>query len=115
MWPNTGAWRGLMAPVRQKKAVRRPSASPEAWNTKSHMVPRMLERPQRSAYPSGQAHDAPEGRRLLESLGATSRPVHLHIDRAYEGNETRQLDLDRGFMPVVPSMKTRIEPWEYDR
>ncbi|OMO15444.1 transposase, partial [Xanthomonas oryzae pv. oryzae] len=29
-------------------------------------------------------------------------PVHLLMDRAYEGNETRQLALDLGFVPVVP-------------
>jgi transposase len=64
---------------------------------------------------AGQAHDAPEGRKLLESLGPTSRPIHLFMDRAYEGNETRQLALDLGFIPVVPPLKTRIEPWEYDK
>ena len=37
------------------------------------------------------------------------------MDRAYEGNETRQLALDLGYSPVVPSKSTRIEPWEYDR
>ncbi len=37
------------------------------------------------------------------------------MDRAYEGNETRQLALGLGFIPVVPPLKTRIEPWEYDR
>jgi transposase len=37
------------------------------------------------------------------------------MDRAYEGDETRQMALDRGFIPVVLPMKTRIEPWEYDR
>ena len=63
----------------------------------------------------GQAHDAPEGRRLLNSLGQTSRPVHLLMDRAYEGNETRQLALDLGFTPVVPPLRTRVSPWEYDR
>ena len=63
----------------------------------------------------GQAHDAPEGRRLLQSLGPANRPIHLLMDRAYEGNETRQLALDLGFIPVVPPMRTRIEPWEYDR
>lgn len=52
---------------------------------------------------------------MLESLGPTSRPIHLLMDRAYEGNETRQLALDLGFIPVVPPMKTRLEPWEYDR
>lgn len=63
----------------------------------------------------GQAHDAPEGWRLLRALGPTDRPVHLIMDRAYEGNETRQLALELGFIPVVPPLKTRIDPWEYDR
>lgn len=63
----------------------------------------------------GQAHDAPEGRALLRRLGAPSRPLHLLMDRAYEGNETRQLALDFGYIPVVPPLGTRIEPWEYDR
>ena len=37
------------------------------------------------------------------------------MDRAYEGNETRQLALDLGFMPVVPPLSTRVDPWTYDR
>ena len=37
------------------------------------------------------------------------------MDRAYEGDETRQLALDLGFTPVVPPLKTRREPWEYNR
>lgn len=37
------------------------------------------------------------------------------MDRACEGNETSQLALDLGFIPIVPPLKTRIEPWEYDR
>ena len=63
----------------------------------------------------GQAHDAPEGRALLNRLGAPSRPLYLLMDRAYEGNETRQLALDLGFIPVVPPKSTRTDPWEYDR
>jgi transposase len=63
----------------------------------------------------GQAHDAPHGRALLNKLGAPDRPVHLVMDRAYEGDETRQLALDLGFIPVVPPLSTRIEPWEYNR
>jgi hypothetical protein len=42
----------------------------------------------------GQAHDAPEGRRLLRKLGGATWPIHLIMDRAYEGGETRQLALD---------------------
>jgi transposase len=63
----------------------------------------------------GQAHDAPEGRKLLRRLGKAPWPLHLLMDRAYEGDETRQLALDLGFVPVVPPLSTRIEPWEYDR
>jgi len=37
------------------------------------------------------------------------------MDRAYEGNATRQLALDLGFTPVVPPLKTRVDPWTYDR
>jgi transposase len=52
---------------------------------------------------------------LLKRLGKPDRPLHLLMDRAYEGNETRQLALDLGYTPVVPPLSTRIEPWEYDR
>jgi transposase len=37
------------------------------------------------------------------------------MDRAYEGDETRQLVLDMGLEPVVPPKTTRLNPWEYDR
>ena len=37
------------------------------------------------------------------------------MDRAYEGNETRQLALDFGFIPVVPPKCNRIEPWRYKK
>jgi transposase len=43
------------------------------------------------------------------------RPIHLLMDRAYEGNETRQLALDLGYVPVVPPKQNRLTPWEYDR
>lgn len=37
------------------------------------------------------------------------------MDRAYEGDETRQLVLDLGFEPIVPPKANRIAPWAYDR
>jgi transposase len=37
------------------------------------------------------------------------------MDRAYEGNETRQLALDLGFIPVVPPLSTRVNPWSYSK
>jgi hypothetical protein len=51
--------------------------------------------------------------RAAQSTGGAEPPNAPH--RAYEGNETRQLALDLGFIPVVPPLSTRIEPWEYDR
>jgi hypothetical protein len=39
----------------------------------------------------------------------------LLMDRAYEGDETRQLVLSLGMIPVVPPKSNRIEPWDYDR
>jgi transposase len=63
----------------------------------------------------GQAHDAPEGRQLLRELGEAKWPIHLLMDRAYEGDETRQLALDLNFIPVVPPKSNRINAWEYDR
>ena len=43
------------------------------------------------------------------------RPIHLLMDRAYEGDATRQLALDLGYVPVVPPKQNRLTPWEYDR
>ena len=37
------------------------------------------------------------------------------MDRAYEGDETRQLALDLGFTPVVPPKSNRLSPWDYDK
>jgi transposase len=39
----------------------------------------------------------------------------LLMDRAYEGDQTRQLVLDLGMVPVVPPKSNRAEPWDYDR
>ena len=96
-------------------ALKKTAHSRGGWNTKIHMVAADARTAVTFSLSPGQAHDAPEGRRLLQSLGPTSRPIHLLMDRAYEGNETRQLALDLGFVPVVPPTRTRLDPWEYDR
>ena len=36
------------------------------------------------------------------------------MDRAYEGDETRQLAGELGYVPVVPPKQNRRTPWEYD-
>ena len=37
------------------------------------------------------------------------------MDRAYEGDETRDLAMELGYLPVVPPKSNRLVPWEYDR
>ena len=37
------------------------------------------------------------------------------MDRAYEGDETRDLAEAMGFRVVVPPRANRREPWDYDR
>ena len=34
---------------------------------------------------------------------------------AYEDNETRELAVKQGFVPVVPPKRNRKNPWEYDK
>ena len=63
----------------------------------------------------GQVHDAPAGRALLGALTDLPRRCRLIMDRAYEGNETRQLALDLGLTPVVPPKSNRLDPWTYNK
>ena len=37
------------------------------------------------------------------------------MDRAYEDNETRELAVKQGFVPVVLPKRNRKNPWEYDK
>jgi transposase len=63
----------------------------------------------------GQAHDAVEGRKLLQAWGKPMKGLPLAMDRAYEGDETRQLVMDLGMFPVVPPKSNRLKPWRYDK
>lgn len=63
---------------------------------------------------AGNRHDAPEGRKLIESI--YSEDYHyLLMDRAYEDDETRALAEKQGFIPIVPPKRNRKEPWDYDK
>ena len=37
------------------------------------------------------------------------------MDRAYEGDKTRLLAINREYIPVVPPKRNRKSPWEYNR
>ena len=85
------------------------------WTTKIHMVAADDRTAIVFSLSPGQAHDAPEGRKLLNRLGQQPDNPSLIMDRAYEGDQTRQLALALGYEPVVPPRRSRVEPWEYDR
>jgi transposase len=62
----------------------------------------------------GQAGDAPEGRELLRTLGNSGwEGTHVIMDKAYAGDETRQLVLALEMLPVVPPKSNRLSVWEY--
>src|SRR5262245_45583955 len=85
------------------------------WNTKIHMVAADARTAIVFSLSPGHDHDAVHGRALLEELGPMPEGLPLVMDRAYEGNETRQLVLDLGMIPVVPPKSNRLHPWDYDR
>jgi len=64
---------------------------------------------------TGQAADGPQGRKLISSLGSTEREVYLLMDKAYEGDATRNLATQMGYTPVTPPKSNRKNPWEYDK
>ena len=54
------------------------------------------------------------GGKLLNRLGQQHNGPSLTMDRACEGDKTLQLALALGYTPVVPPLRTRVDPWEYD-
>ena len=65
---------------------------------------------------SGNAGDAPEGRKLLKTLENQGwEGTHVITERAYEGNDTQQLILALEMVPVVPPKSNRLTEWEYDK
>ena len=62
----------------------------------------------------GSSHDAPEGRKLIESIYPKNNNYIL-MDRAYEDDKTIALARAHGFHPVVPPKKNRKLPWLYDK
>lgn len=86
------------------------------WTTKIHLVAAGHNRAVAFSLSPGQAGDAPAGRKLLKALENSGwEGAKVIMDKAYEGNETRQLVFDLGMEPVVPPKSNRVTPWEYDR
>jgi len=63
----------------------------------------------------GNAGDVPCGRALVMATGSASVQVaYLVVDKAYEGDETRDLARQLSYEPVVPPKENRREPWQCD-
>src|SRR5271168_1398136 len=60
---------------------------------------------------AGQRARRAGGTGAARGAGPMPEKLCLLMDRAYEGDETRQLVLDLGMVPVVPPKSNRIEPW----
>ena len=63
----------------------------------------------------GQADDGQNGQLLLQHWKHDLPNIPLVMDRAYEGDPTRQCVEKCGFQPVVPPKSNRLKPWEYDK
>lgn len=85
------------------------------WTTKIHMVAADARTAMTFALSPGPAHDAREGRELLYQIPLPLEPLALLMDKAYEGDEMRQLAMTLGYTPIVPPKENRIKPWQYDK
>ncbi len=102
-----------MAPELKKNGPQAIGKSRGGWIFKIHMVAESPRVTVDFSLSSGNVHDAAPDRELLKATDMQADFVIM--DRAYEGNETRQLVMDFGMTPVMPLKANRIYPWEYDR
>ena len=65
----------------------------------------------------GNAGDGPEGRELLERIKNIPHIQFCDVlmDKAYEGDATREKAFECNFNPVVPPKSNRVDPWQYDK
>jgi len=64
---------------------------------------------------AGHLNDGPQGRILLRMLDDRFKCSKMLMDKAYEGNETRNLVRSLDMFPVVPPKSNRKKPWRYDK
>ena len=109
-----------VVPVHPARAGRAKKTGPQAigksrggWTTKIHLVAADAGTAVSLSLSPGQAGDAPEGRKLLAETPLEAE--YVVMDRAYEGEATRQCVRDLGATPVVPPKSNRRVPWPYDR
>ena len=63
----------------------------------------------------GNCQDEPEGEARVKGIDCPFPGRPMIIDRADEGDTTRQLALDLRFSPGVPPKSNGLDPGEYDK
>ena len=101
-----------MVPALKKNGPQAIGKSRGGWTTKIHRVAGSDRCTITFRLSPGQDHDAPAGRQLLIDFGPVAVPTPLIMDRAYEGDDTRQWALHLGYVPVVPPKSNRLDPWD---
>ena len=96
---GTGAWK--------TNGLQSIGKSSSRWYAKIHIVSASDRHEMIFRLSDGQARDAPEGRALLESWDNPVTNALLEMDRAYEGDKTRDLVEALGMPPVVPPEANR--------
>jgi len=84
------------------------------WTTKLHMLAANERVAMMFHLSGGGCHDAPQGRKLLENRGPVHTNISLLMDRAYEGDATRNPAPDLGYGLCVKPKSNRKQPWGYD-
>jgi len=93
-YQSASGWHGSI----KKSGKQSIGRSRGGWNTKIHMVAASDRNAVIFELSAGQAGDAPEGRKLLKKLGRVQKRTFLLMDRAYEGDETRMLTVELGYV-----------------
>jgi transposase len=84
-------------------------------STKIHMVAASDRSAVAFCLSAGNCHDSLEGEMLLEEMERPPEAAYLIMDRAHEGDRTRDKGVELGYMPVVPPKANRKVPWVYDK
>ncbi len=86
------------------------------WTTHIHRVAVGHDRALAFSFSPEQASDAPAGRKRLKTLeNGGWDGTKVIMDKAYEGDETRQFVFDLGREAVAPPKSNRLSIWAYDR
>ena len=83
------------------------------WSTKIHRIASDDRSAIGFSLSGGETGDAPQGRALLARTALPDEARCLVMDKADEGDETRQLVVDLGLKPVVPPKANRV--WSMGR